>query len=318
MPFTVLVVDDFAPIRRLVCSMLDASLDFRVVGQAADGLEGVRQAEALQADVVLLDITLPGLNGIAAARRIREVAPKSRVVFLSQNAAPEIVAEALSTGACGYVIKLDAGNELLEALASAVEGRRFVSGRLSGSRAPEPDPTIARFHEVRFAPHEGLLESFADFVAAALAAGKTAIFVASEPEHRSLAAKLQHRGVDFDSAVEQGRYMPQDVDHVLSGFMAGDLPDPSRFALRIRDLHARAVRAATGSPPRVVACGWIAPVLLARGNAEAAIRVEQLWDDMAVAAGVETLCGYPAMDTRGENERDIFQRICAVHTAVRA
>src|SRR5262245_60963937 len=177
MPFTVLVVDDFAPIRRLVCSMLDATPDVRVVGQAADGREGVQQAEAVQPDVVLLDITLPGLNGIAAARRIREVAPNSRIVFLSQNAAPEIVAEAMSTGAYGYVIKLDAANELLAALTTAVEGRRFVSGRLSDSRAPAPDRTIARFHEVRFASHEALLESFADFIAAALAAGKTAIFV---------------------------------------------------------------------------------------------------------------------------------------------
>lgn len=74
----------------------------------SDGLEAVQQAERLQPDIILLDIGLPTLNGIEAARRIREVSPTSKILFVSENRSPDIAEEALSTGAGGYVVKSDA------------------------------------------------------------------------------------------------------------------------------------------------------------------------------------------------------------------
>jgi DNA-binding NarL/FixJ family response regulator len=81
----ILVVDDFEPWRRQVCSMLQTRREFRVVGEAADGLEAVQQAQELNPDLILLDIGLPSLNGLAAANRIRRFSPDARIVFLTQR-----------------------------------------------------------------------------------------------------------------------------------------------------------------------------------------------------------------------------------------
>jgi DNA-binding NarL/FixJ family response regulator len=124
---TVLLVDDFEAIRQSVSSMLLETGRFQVIGQAADGLEAVQKAEELQPDLILLDIRLPKLDGIAAAGQIRKLSPKSKIVFLTANDHPEIVEEALSTGASGYVVKVEAGRELFEALEAVMQGGQFVS-----------------------------------------------------------------------------------------------------------------------------------------------------------------------------------------------
>jgi DNA-binding NarL/FixJ family response regulator len=86
----------------------------------------------MQPDLILLDIGLPSLNGIEAARRIREISPKSKILFVSQNRSPDIAEEALSTGADGYVVKTDGASELLAAVKAVLEGKRFVSASLGG------------------------------------------------------------------------------------------------------------------------------------------------------------------------------------------
>lgn len=103
-----------------------------IVAEAQNGLEAVRQAEALQPDLIVLDIGLPGVNGIESARRIGELAPRCRVIFLTQEVAPEVVHEALSLGAWGYLIKLQAGTELLVAVETVMQGKRFVSDGVDG------------------------------------------------------------------------------------------------------------------------------------------------------------------------------------------
>jgi DNA-binding NarL/FixJ family response regulator len=80
----ILLVDDFEPARRSICSVLSARAQLNVVGEAADGLEAVQKAQGLQPDVVLLDIGLPGLNGMEAASRIGKVAPGAKILFVSQ------------------------------------------------------------------------------------------------------------------------------------------------------------------------------------------------------------------------------------------
>jgi DNA-binding NarL/FixJ family response regulator len=97
----------------------------------SDGLEAVQQAEELQPDLILLDIGLPTLNGIEAARRIRRVSPASRILFVSENRSADIAEEALSTGASGYVFKSDAGSELLPAVKAVLEGKRSISASLA-------------------------------------------------------------------------------------------------------------------------------------------------------------------------------------------
>ncbi len=93
----------------------------------SDGLEAVRKACELRPDLILLDIGLPRLNGIEAARQIRTLVPESKIIFLTQESSAEVVEEALRLGACGYVKKLKAAKDLLAAVQAVVSGNQFVS-----------------------------------------------------------------------------------------------------------------------------------------------------------------------------------------------
>jgi DNA-binding NarL/FixJ family response regulator len=128
----VLLVDDFEPFRRVIASILGKQLGFQIVAEALDGEEAVQKAQELKPDLVVLDIGLPKLNGIEAARQIRSASPTSRILFFSGNDYPEIVRDALDTGADGYVSKQDAHTDLLEAVEAVLLGKQYVSKRLTG------------------------------------------------------------------------------------------------------------------------------------------------------------------------------------------
>jgi DNA-binding NarL/FixJ family response regulator len=128
----VLVVEDFAPFWRFIRSTLAKRLELQVIGEVTDGLEGVRRAQALEPDLVLLDIGLPTLNGIEAARQIRKLAPESKIIFLSQECSPDVVQEAFNAGARGYVVKTSAAIDLLAAVEAVLDDRQFVSVESSG------------------------------------------------------------------------------------------------------------------------------------------------------------------------------------------
>jgi DNA-binding NarL/FixJ family response regulator len=126
----ILVVDDHEVVRRVICSLLSSDPALDVVCQTADGEGAVEKAEELQPDLVLLDISLPGISGIEAGRRIRRVSPDSYIIFLSQHDSLQMVKDALRVGGHGYVTKMDAGAELLKAIRTVSEGKRFVSQRI--------------------------------------------------------------------------------------------------------------------------------------------------------------------------------------------
>ena len=130
--FRVLVVEDFEPFRRLLSSILQKVPGLQIVGEVSDGLEATQQAEKLQPDLVLLDMGLPTLNGIEAARRIRKLAPECKILVVSQETSVDVVQEAFSSEALGYVVKTYAGRELLTAVEAVLEGRQFVSSGLAG------------------------------------------------------------------------------------------------------------------------------------------------------------------------------------------
>lgn len=126
-PIRVLVVEDFVPFRQFISSTLATRQELQIVSEVSDGLEAVQKAEELKPDLILLDIGLPTLNGIKAARRIRSVAPESKIIFVSQETSAELMEEALGLGAVGYVVKAKAVHDLLPAIEAVVLGRQFVS-----------------------------------------------------------------------------------------------------------------------------------------------------------------------------------------------
>jgi DNA-binding NarL/FixJ family response regulator len=126
----ILVVDDHEVVRRAICSLLSSDPLLNVVCQTADGEQAVLKAQEFLPDVILLDISLPGISGIEAARRIREVSPDSRIIFVSQHDSLQIVEDAVRVGGHGYVTKMDAGADLLKAIHAVRDGKRFVSQRI--------------------------------------------------------------------------------------------------------------------------------------------------------------------------------------------
>ena len=334
----VLVVDDYEPWRRFICSALQKRPELQVVGEVSDGLEAVQQAEQLQPDLILLDIGLPTLNGIEAARRIRKASPTSKILFASENRSVDVAEEALSTGADGYVVKSAAASELLPAVEAVLQGKKFVSASLAGLDLTDPtdehdadnprrkgvvvslaakgvDTTC---HHVAgfYSDDRRLLDDLTQFVGAALKAGNAAIVVATESHRDSLLPRLQAYGLDVGAAIEQGRYVALDAAETISAFMVNDQPDPVRFLELLGDLIVTAREAAKGEHPRVSVFGECVNLLWVQGNAEAAIQMEKLGNKLTKIHDVDILCGYSLGSVVGGMDDRVFQRICAEHSAV--
>jgi two-component system nitrate/nitrite response regulator NarL len=122
----VLVVEDFEPFRSFVCSALKQKPELEIVCELSDGLAAVQKAEELKPDLILLDIGLPGLNGIEAGRQIRKLVPDAKIIFLTQESSEDVVQAALELGARGYVVKTRAGSDLLAAVETILQGKQYV------------------------------------------------------------------------------------------------------------------------------------------------------------------------------------------------
>jgi DNA-binding NarL/FixJ family response regulator len=124
------LVDDFQPWRDCAQLILSRDKRLQIVGQAADGSEAVRKSQELNPDLVLLDIGLPRVHGLDVAHQLGSAVPSAKVLFVSENDDAEVVQQALSNGARGYVLKASAHTELLPAVEAVLMGKTFVSVRL--------------------------------------------------------------------------------------------------------------------------------------------------------------------------------------------
>ncbi len=129
----VLLADDHAVVREGLAALLGAQPDIEIVGSVGDGREAVRESRRLEPDVVVMDVTMPELNGIEAAGQIHDACPATSVVMLSMHSDVEHVYRALRAGARGYLLKSSAGSEVAEAVRAAHAGRRFLSSKITES-----------------------------------------------------------------------------------------------------------------------------------------------------------------------------------------
>lgn len=131
MTITILLVDDHTIVRDGLCALFDKDPGLLVVGSVNNGLEAIKQVRDLKPDVVLMDISMPELNGIDATEQIRQVSPTTKVVILSIHATTEHIFRAFRAGAIGYLLKESAGSEAINAVYAANEGRRYLTQRIA-------------------------------------------------------------------------------------------------------------------------------------------------------------------------------------------
>ncbi len=146
-PIKVLLVDDHALFRSGIKLLLQRNHDFEVVGEASDGIEGVKRAKALQPDVVLLDLHMPGLSGLDAIKLIQEEVPACRIILLTVSEEGEDLTTALKNGAVGYLLKNIDADFFLDAIRRAMQGDSVISNEMTAKlvanlrRGHEPIPT---------------------------------------------------------------------------------------------------------------------------------------------------------------------------------
>ena len=297
----ILVVEDYAPFREFLSLWLRREAPVVIV-EAADGREAIEKAEAFQPDVVLLDIGLPRLNGIGAAKRIRTVAPRARLLFVSQESSTDVVRRAFDSGADGYVHKIRTASDLMPAIEAVLGGRRFVSSSLEFSdHAGTPVP---HRHEMLFCSDDGaMVEGLTNFVVRALAAANSALVFATTAHRDRLLAGLRARRFDVDAALRRGTLLTWDAEHA---------PEPVRWSEAITSL-VEAARKAGAARPRVAMWGERAGRAWARGNIEEAVRLEQFANEMGRTAPIDILCPY--LVPREQETDPALTRICEEHTA---
>lgn len=242
----VLVVDDYQPWLRLIRSMLPETWELGVIAEASDGREAVQKAVQLQPDLILLDIGLPALNGIEAARQIRQHNPNATILFVSEQRSQDVVREALSTGS-GYVVKSCAPRELLPAIKTVLEGGRFVSACLQGQNLADSNrelgsskaEIVEHRHELNCYPDRATFEDgFARFVGATLKNGSALVVLARESHRVGILQRLKSDGVDVAAAIEQKRYFPLDIPDGFHTFQfAEHLATDAVKAARERNLR---------------------------------------------------------------------------------
>ena len=127
----VLLADDHTIVRKGLRSLLDSDIGIIIVGEAKDGREAVKKAEKLQPDVVVMDIAMPGLNGLEATRQIKKRFPGMKIIILTVHANEEYVLQTLRVGASGYLVKKAAPGDLIEAIQAVYKGDSFLSPSIS-------------------------------------------------------------------------------------------------------------------------------------------------------------------------------------------
>lgn len=311
----VLIVEDFKPFRDFIWLSLQQRTEFKIVGEAADGLEAVLKAADLQPDLILLDIGLPKVNGFEAAKQIRELAPSARLLFISQESSPAVVEESFRLGGYGYVLKLRAQSDLLTAIEAVLAGKRFVSHGLESGRV---ESAYYR-HEVQFYSDDSVfLECSGRFIADALNARNAAIVVVTRPHREALVQRLKGEGVDIEGAIRRRTCVSIDATEVLPQIVINGLPDPLVAFKMFWGFIESVVKAAKADPPRVAILGECASLLHAEGNLNAAISLEKIGEELSKIRSINSLdilCPYALSDFPGGKNDPSFSMICAEHTA---
>ncbi len=145
---TVLLAEDHTIVREGLRSLLEKEIGIEVVGEAEDGREAIKKAEALQPDIAVMDITMPGLNGLEATRQLKKSFPEMKIIILTMHANEEYVLHSLQAGASGYLVKKAAPAELISAIQAVYRGGSFLSPSISKTVIDEYIRKAERISEI--------------------------------------------------------------------------------------------------------------------------------------------------------------------------
>ena len=172
-------------------------------------------------------------------------------------------------------------------------------------------------HEAQFySDGRELLDRLVPFVAAAMKRGDAAVIVATSSHQESVLKRLKSNGLDADAAIKEGKYVAVDAVGALSIFMVNGMPEPARFFRFVGGLIEESANAVKTAYPRVAVFGEWTSILCKKGQVDAAIRLEQLWNQLAINCEVDLLCGYEISSLCGEERDRDFKTICAEHSVV--
>ena len=193
----ILIADDHAVVRRSIRALLQSHSEWIVCGEASDGRDAVEQARRFRPDVVLLDVSMPKLNGLEAAREIRRAAPDAQLIVLTMHAFDQMAAEVRRAGASSLVLKSEADDSLIRAIESlpAPENAIHLGGSVVGDRH------IAAF----FASVEERYRVLSPFIAEGIAEGEKALHIIDPPERELHVRHLMEGGIDVARAEAEHR-----------------------------------------------------------------------------------------------------------------
>jgi hypothetical protein len=220
---------------------------------------------------------------------------------------------------------------------AVLAGKRFVSTSLAGHGLNEPHDSqtgtlnrdnaatiapssnigITRQHQVGFYSNDRhFLDDVTRFIKSVLKDGNVVIFVATESHRESLLSALQAGGLDMGATINEGRYIQLDAAEAISMFMVNGVLDPVRYLELFGDLIAATRRVVGGANRRVLVLGECVNLLWAQGNADTAIQIEKLCNQLIKLHDLDILCAYSLNSVEGRMDNDTFEQICAEHTAI--
>ena len=193
MAVTVLLADDHPIVRQGLRHLLEAEPDIKILGEASDGLQAVQLSEKFRPNVLIVDIMMPGLNGLEVVRQVKDRSPATFSIVLSMQSADVYVVEALKSGAAGYVLKETGPSELVNAVQQVISGKRYLSPRLSERLI---DVLLQASEEITLDPYETLTNREREILQMA-AEGLTTAAIAKRLSISPRTAEL-HRGRMMD------------------------------------------------------------------------------------------------------------------------
>ena len=305
----VLLADDDAGILKAISRTLAAEFD--VVATVTDGRKALEAVPRLDPDVVVLDISMPGLNGFRTAEELQRLGTRAKMVFLTMHQEDDFVSKAIDCGAMGYVLKTCASSHLTPALHHALAGRRYL---------PSLTPLVITgtdTHAVQLCGDDSSgLDGVAAVLSSALHRGDTVATVLIESNRDALAVRMKERGWNLADVGKQGRYLVFDAEEAATRVMRAGRPHRDSIAEIVAALDSARSASAAGPRSHLTIVGEMSLVLCRRGTPEAALELERLWDELTRSLPILTICPYPTSCFDHDGVPELVSGISAHHSVI--